>query len=313
MPKPYVEYGPRETSPPPYKSNVGRHLGLLLLGESNKIQELCDNVLNKPAEALGSPFRYRPLTEIVLLFVGAWEDMFSVPYKGRGTANEHQASLWVTAERGTEEGGQVHWEPEQSRLMVPYMFVDNPMSLLNGREVYGYQKSLGRFEPPWTGASARVLAFGGNFANNNSAEWRPVLELYPVGAAPQPGPPAQPLEVVQQLVALVNAELAAGKPADPAVALAFTGALLAGTVQQVFLKQYREVDGNLETCYQHIVEAPVTFGNPKVHAPGGAWWVTIPNPSSHPITDDLGVKSGPAIAAFELEATLTLQTGVVVA
>ena len=74
----YVEYGPRETAPPPFVSGGGNFLGLILKGNTEAIEDLCDNVLNKPFEGgkspglPQSPFTYKPFSDAVLLFAGSY-------------------------------------------------------------------------------------------------------------------------------------------------------------------------------------------------------------------------------------------------
>jgi len=62
--------------------------------------------------------------------------------------------------------------------VVPYIFVDNPMSYLGGREDFGYAKAMGQFQPPSAlGTRITLDAFGGDFATGNQASWLPLLEI----------------------------------------------------------------------------------------------------------------------------------------
>jgi hypothetical protein len=311
---PYIEYGPRETAPAPYISKTGRHVGLILKGDIEKIRNLCDTVLNKRAEALGSNVRYRPVTDFVLLFVGTWEGLVSVPMINKGTANENQASFWLALAGGHEENGVFH--AEYPCLMVPYMFVDNPMSLLNGREVYGYQKSMSKFNgPPWNNPNVVVQAFGGDFARNNTAEWTDVVDVSSAGAVPLGElPVTEATELVTQLVVSLNEQGPADHLLNPATAVAFVQALLGSEVRQVFLKQFRVAEASEEACYQHILEASVDFEHSEVRHLPGAWHVVVPSPNSHPIAADLGIASPqPAKGGVSFEASLKLNPGVIVA
>jgi hypothetical protein len=300
----YVEYGPRETAPPPFSSPGGNFLGLLLKGDATAIEKLCDRVLNEPFETatrkgLGlpaSPFTYKPFCEAVFLFAGRWEGLVSTPLLNRGSANEDEVSLWVPLKKfgpgGVEQGVCV---------MVPYLFVNNPMSVLNGREDYGFQKSYGELQPsPLPGktspppASVAVKAFGGVFDAKNTAGWVPVLRVDPV-AATRPQPAA-----------------AAADCTFPATVL---GKILCEGVNQVFLKQFRDAKEAGKACFQQLVEAPVRFDQPHVKLlKPGEWRVEIQTPSnsSHPITEDLGLQTTVTPYAFELQSGLKLEPGKII-
>jgi hypothetical protein len=182
-------------------------------------------------------------------------------------------------------------------MMVPYMFVDNPMSVLNGREDYGYQKAYGKLRPsPLPGKtlpvteSVAVEAFGGVFGPLNTAHWVKVIRVDPwVPALPLPTSPPE------------------GSPFQATV----LGEILGTGVNQVFLKQFRDAEVAGKACYQHIVEAPVRFEKPHVKLKLGQWRVEIqiPSPSSHPITEDLGVTTHVTPFAFELSSGLKLEPG----
>ena len=291
----YVEYGPRETAPPPFASGGGNFLGLILKGDTAAVERLCDKVLNEPFEGV-SPFTYKPFSDAVLLFAGRWEDLTSLPKIDKGSANEDQVSLWVPVKKWDKN------EQEQGVcMMVPYMFVDNPMSLLNGREDYGYQKAYGKFKPrPLPGKtsaapdSVAVKAFGGVFGPHRTADWVKVLRVDPVAATEPPEPASPP-----------------GGSAFPAAVLA---EILSNGVNQVFLKQFRDAAVAGKACYQHLVEAAVKFEEPHVQLKLGAWRVEIqlPSPSSHPITEDLGVETHVTPFAFELQSGLKLEPGTII-
>src|SRR5262249_38985522 len=270
----YVEYGPRETAPAPFVAGGGNFLGLILKGKMKAIEDLCNKVLNKPFEGTNSPkspYTYEPVSDVVVLFAGRWEGLSSTPLNDRGSANEDELSLWVPVKKSDKRGNELG-----VCMMVPYMFVDNPMSLLNGREEYGYQKDYGKLWPsPMPGPtlppadSVAVEAFGGVFGPLNTADWVKVLRV-------DPWFPALPVPTSRR----------AGSPFKATV----LGDILCKGVNQVFLKQFRDTEVAGMACCQHLVEAPVRFVEPDVKLKLGQWRVQIqiPSPSSHPITEDLG-------------------------
>src|SRR3954469_16702624 len=57
----YVEYGPRETAPPPFEAGAGAFAGVILRGDMRTIESLCERVLNEPFEKPGPPsWRFGP-------------------------------------------------------------------------------------------------------------------------------------------------------------------------------------------------------------------------------------------------------------
>lgn len=241
----YIEYGPRETAPPPFTSGSGSFAGLILKGDINAIKALCDKVLNTPFAEPGPPcwqlgpfgfgrrpasqWVYEPFSDAVLLFSGRWEGLMAMPRAGMGSASEDQVSLWVPLRARNERTRE-----ESFCMMVPYMFVDNPMSLLNGREDYGYQKALARFpqSPLNAESSVTVCAFGGEFGKTSVAGWQDVMKVQrlagiPGGGAPQPVDPGP------------GGEQSTAPAAEPFPVQRLIEMLERG-VDQVFLKQFRD-------------------------------------------------------------------------
>jgi hypothetical protein len=93
--------------------------------------------------------------------------------------------------------------------------------------------------------------------------------------------------------------------------------ILAGGIDQIFLKQFRDggnAQGQQLACYQHLLRAPVTFQKPEVALKKGEWQLELdnPGPATHPIEGDLGVASDVTPYAFELASSLDLGIGEVI-
>ena len=172
---PYVEYGGRATAPGPFLSLRGRLRGYLLEGDSERIAALIERMLNVPA---GPGVEYRAMGSKVLLQMGGFEHVSSMapPFDRWGDVREIVAAFWVPVLAGRDLGDV--FLAERFGLALPYIFVDNPMSYLGGRETYGYAKTMARFEPAdGVGERQRMEAFGGNFGREEGAEWRTFLEI----------------------------------------------------------------------------------------------------------------------------------------
>ena len=98
---------------------------------------LCDKVFATPSNGR---VVVRPLGSHVMLSFGAVEKIKPQlePWCRMGFAREEQAAIWVpvVALRGDGMLPSLGW-------FVPYMWVDNPLSLAGGREIYGFNKNQG--------------------------------------------------------------------------------------------------------------------------------------------------------------------------
>ena len=124
--------------------------------------------------------------------MGGFERVSSMasPFDRWGTVSEIMAAFWVPVIAGRDLGDI--FLAERLGLAAPYVFVDNSMSLLGGRETYGYAKTMGRFDPrDGIGDRLRMEAFGGDFGRDEGAAWRPFLERTARGGSTGKGPEAR--------------------------------------------------------------------------------------------------------------------------
>jgi uncharacterized protein with NAD-binding domain and iron-sulfur cluster len=312
---PYVEYGGRATTPPPFLSEGGRMRGLVLEGDAERIADLVDRMFNVPA---GGSTDYRSLGSNVLLLLGGFERVscLTPPFDRWGSVAEIMASFWIPVMAGRDLGPT--FLAERLVLAVPYIFVDNPMSYLGGRETYGYAKTMARFQPEnAVGEHVTMEAFGGNFGRDEGAAWRPFLEVEEVG--PGEGVPQRPLEgpagLVRRLVGDLPAVSAEGEIvlADLRLTAELVESMLAGQVHQLFLKQFRDAEDGTRACYQSVVEAPVNVLRVSNKLVGRDADVTIHELDSHPIGQELGVTSQRAQIVFDAEIDMVVEHGVEVA
>src|SRR4051794_23855018 len=140
----YVEFGLRSTMAGPFRSTKGQMRMLLLEGDAKRIEALVDRVLTAPARGAAA---YRPLSRHVLLSVG--ESLVSSrepPENGWGRVRGALAAVWVPVWAGRQ--GRDGFEADRLCMCVTHILVDNPIPHAAGREIYGYPKALGRFDPP---------------------------------------------------------------------------------------------------------------------------------------------------------------------
>ncbi|MEA2361052.1 MAG: hypothetical protein QOD71_197 [Thermoleophilaceae bacterium] len=309
---PYVEYGGRATAPSPFACEGGRLRGLLLRGDAARIAALVETMFNVPA---GRGVDYRALGSHVMMLMGDFARVTSLtpPFDRWGAVRETQASFWIPVLAGRDIGDV--FVAERLLLAVPYVFVDNPMSYLGGRETFGYAKTMGRFDPAsGAGDHATMQAFGGNFGRNEGADWRDFLEV--IAGAPRPGagqaePTSGPLALVQHLVGDMP-ELAEGAEmivGDIRLTAGLMGDLLAGRVAQVFLKQFRDAADGTRACYQAVVEAPVQIRRVESTLAERDWSIRVHPLDSHPIDRELGIADQQSELAFDIEMDFVVEDG----
>ena len=305
---PYVEFGGRATAPSPFACEGGHLQGLLLEGDAAKIHKLVKRMFDGPA---GRGADYRSLGSRVMLLIGHFDRVTSLtpPFDRWGAVSESQASFWIPVLGGHDVGG--FFIADRLLLAVPYVFVDNPMSYLGGRETYGYAKTMGRFDPPdGLGSHVNLQAFGGDFGRYKGADWCDFLEV--VTGAPRGGP----REMESGLLGLVRHLVGDLPPAADFVLgdIQFTANLIGDLLGdrlggQVFLKQFRDATDGTRACYQAVVEAPLHIRRMETTLSDHDWSIVVHHLDSHPIYDELGVGSQEAALPFDIETDFVVEDG----
>ena len=308
----YVEYGGRVDSPAPFLSQGGKLRALVLDADADKLDALVDRALTVPARGA---VEYRAIGGIVLLQVGRFDSITCTrqPYDTWGSVREGIGCFWVPVVAGRERLGV--FVADRFGFFAPYVFVDNPYSLIGGRDVYGYNKSLARFEPAdGVGKHVVIRTFGGNFTGGD-AEWHPIVELEQEDSDGSDGPVLDGIADLAKVLVpgLLDLFTGEGDLQLPGLTLAehLMQSALAGRGNQVFLKQFRDADDGARACYQAVVEAGALFHSVKAKPVGAPVRVTIHRWDSHPITEELGVSSQVARHALDCELDFTVEPGVV--
>jgi uncharacterized protein with NAD-binding domain and iron-sulfur cluster len=316
----YVEFGGRATTPPPFSSTEGEFTGLVLKGDAALIEDLCKRMLNDPA---GGVVEYRPLmgSHVVMLTGHFGRVASEAPgFANWGYVDEAQVSLWVPLVAGRTVGPV--FVPQRVCMAVPFIVVNNAMSYAGGREIYGYPKTLGRFDPTsGVGDPQKVQIFGGNFTAESQAGWHTLLELARTrGAGAKPkgakrSPRRGPWHDLEEIVSYFQS--AAAEDWDVVPDLSLLGdvitALVKKDAQQVFLKQFRDVTLPARACYQAIVESPIHVTRTSWRPSLDEWQLTINEWDSHPIHREMGLSTQTTRLTFELKMDMIAEPGVVVA
>ena len=306
--RPYVEYGPVQTSPGPFRCTGTKGLGFLVPADEVKLRALAARVLDA-ASTTGR--KYRPITSHVVVTIGHVAAITSTnpPFANRGSVPEWQVATNILAFAGHEELGV--FIPQRMVLFTPYVIVDNPISLCGGREIYGLSKTLGQFatgQPgTWREQAIGVDVFGGDFGPKLSPRWTGLVSASPAGPHGGPAPAwTKPAEFGGWLLSEIGDGLAEGFAAG-AIDLvgAFTGWFdIDGWVAAV--KQFRDPNDGTMACYSRLLESSM-----KITSFGGrpspqSWNVDFATIESHPLVTELGLRGVQGATAFEIEMDFDL-------
>lgn len=134
-------------SPPPYDFLGVTMRVFPLLADLHRLQGFCDSYLNLMPREIAF---FRPSVPLVLLVLVDYGKMVS-EVRQIGWVSQRETAFIVPLAWMREVDGEevfVDWAS-----VAPYIFVDQPMSVATGREVYGWPKERGWFEPgtdSWT-------------------------------------------------------------------------------------------------------------------------------------------------------------------
>jgi hypothetical protein len=306
----YVEFGGLGSVPGPLHCR-DTTLHLFGLGaDQARLDALCRRVFR---DATGGAVDLRPLGPNVLLTIGAVGSIVPglEPWASMGEVREPQAAVWIP----------VAWvQPRDGRLLATKlsvfcaaMWLDNPISLASGREVYGYPKTFGWPLLPPDGAPGPlgVDVFGMDFGAGQEPARRRLLDLEAIGDAPDD-------DLIAEDVLALGRWLRDALFADAPGADVVTGLRLAldlahdlrdHRVDQIFLKQIRATDDGRLADLQQVVEGPAIIERVRARRSPHDFALTVHHLDSHPLGRELGLADQRVRLAARLELDFTIQPG----
>ena len=305
----YVPYGPLLSFPPPFVCRDGDLVGFVLHVEDKALLDASiEETLNNTTRGL----KYEALVPFVVMMVGRFNRQESVGtgYVGKGWASESSVAFWLPLRRSDGDS--------TFRLTAPYVIVDNPMSLVCGREDFGFAKGEARFDPADRMADeVGINAFGGKWGGE--ATWTKLLKVRKEGLLDGVLTAAVENETVEDMATELAARRKNEIPEDAirpddllggigdtleAIKMVIT-AMFTKEARQVFLKQIRDAQAPTQCAYEKIIEAPLKFSNPM---PRGLqrWSYKITPVDTYPIVEKLGIKSEDTVTAFRIATEMTL-------
>jgi hypothetical protein len=285
----------------------------------DQLLTICNERLN--FSPLKNKVRYFPLTSSVIMVLSDMQKACTLDksYKKFGLLREVGVQVFIpVVECKIDSHGE--WAAHRIMAFIPYIFIDNPMSNIIGREHIGFPKNMARFNmpsAPFQAAYFDVNAYGfQRFDEQNPqfSDYFPWLSIRKksAGSTDSMGKwtshreawagikntfdrvPTHP-----QFVKHIN--FYAHELED----------MFKAEIHMIFLKQFRDVAEPEKACYQAINEAPGL-----VESVNGGWFldgdfeVTFHDMDSYPIKTDLGLPNTSTVtSAFWIDADLKFGTG----
>lgn len=288
--------------PPPYKFPGITIMSFQLPAMLDNLQALCDQLLNIGSLA-DRGFEYRAFTDFVDMEIVTYPKMMfdQLPFSQRGFASQQELYFRFYVWKFELIGGLLFPTTLFPEVCFPFIYVDNPWSMVSGRNVIGFPKAMARFDPtPVLGANpfritASALALK-TFGPDTKLDWQPIVEINPQIAAaavtevPEGVWPWVGLAPSAKAMAKTKANLA--DPYLEELAQAFL-ADLPGIFSTVQLKQFRDLPSG--ACFQAVVKTPFTpynLGLPKALPPVT---ITVNEYDSLKIPSSLGFPAGAPI------------------
>jgi hypothetical protein len=203
-------------------------------------------------------------------------------------------------------------------MFVPFIWLDNAMSLATGRELFGWPKAWGvpTFPDESSGGPLEwnLDVFGLDYAPDSKAQMHNnllrVRETTPAGA----GEAEETLETLEGLARHIAGELLTDDDDNwilPGLEFAETLAddIKSKTMREVFLKQFRSVEDGTDACLQQVVEATTRVTRMDAAPLLGNYELEVNEVDSHPVTRELGLRSQEIPLAYRVEMDFDVGEG----
>ncbi len=277
----WLRHGAVDARPPAYFSNVTGY-SFVLDASQSAMQKLVDELL---APATQGKVSYTVAGAATLVTFMDVARCGSTP-DNIGYIPARECEFWIPlVERRAGE-------PAHDRLVMwaPYIFIDDDIGLVTGREVWGWSKALGRITvatdaptaPARFACETNIMPVFDPNKPMRKAELFSVTGSQPIGVTP-----TGPAGLLEFLTALFG-EFAA---------LAFELFHLQLKLPAIALKQFRDSANPNRACYQAIVNTPCQVTKLEGgHMLADAFTLSVTTCESHQIVRDLfGVDPSPGV------------------
>ena len=308
MPKPnYITYGGDITMQPPFQLDRPSMYSFWLKSDCSKLQKILDTRLN----FTNNDKRYVPFTSSVMLIFAETPHAYSGSDREEGFITMNEAVFWILAVEQEKEGDK--WKSKRLVWFIPYIFVDNPVELIAGREVAGYPKALGQIIMPkdhhYTNSFVINPSSFAKFGINSEFMVNRLLSID--NQSPQTNFEKEFRTMTEAKKALKSSlgnfrnflsgtglgicnEAINGIGDAVRLFESFISDILTAEMPAVFLKQFRSASNDGKACYQAIIESAFTvngFHGARL-LKASDYTLTINDLDSFPIAKELGLVTG---------------------
>lgn len=308
----YVEFGGLASAPGPLQCDDTTLYVFALQADGEKLRALCRRVFHDPT---GGAVDFRPLGDHVIVtfgVVGAIRPTLE-PWHSMGAVREPQVGFWIPGARCKDDHGRA--VAQDFGMFCAAMMLDNPISLLSGREDYGYPKTMGWSTMPDGDLSApfTLEVFGMNYGTGEQPARRPLMELTPVGDEQSEIEMALgDVLSVGEWIKEVLFDGPGGVDLGLHFAVDFARDLRAHQVDQVFLKQVRGTEDGRRADLQQVVVAPAVTKNVRARQLRHDYDLRLHHLDSHPLHDELGLADQRVTLACRLDFDFLIEAGRIV-
>jgi len=304
----FVDHSGMQSFPGPIEFKNMDMWGFFLKGDYDRLAAVCRKFFN---ETSGGELNYVPLTSHVLVTIVDIPDGRFVDEPEMGVAREKELAFWIYAGKLKSPGSNVI---ERLGCFNPYLFLDNPIARVTGREVFGYQKQAGWLDLPAAddpNGQFSIDAYGVT-ARGSDVMWgrHPLMSLTPSGEIN--GNPAVWQNFEEAAKGLAKLMHGDGPWLWPGLELIeqLVEDALKGELPQLFLKQFRDIADGRNACYQAITEAPAKITSLNGVQLENTYDVAINYFENMQICNDLGLSPNcKTEIGFKLNIDMTVEPG----
>jgi hypothetical protein len=314
----YVEHNPPQTMSGPIVFPNVAMWAFLLRGEVGALTRLCRRFFEAPT---AGRVTFAPLSQAVVMTISELPNAYFADRPDLGRATEREVAIGIPGEYASyDAAGKL--AAKGIATFMPYLFVDNPVALMTGREVLGYFKQLGEVGLPGRvgGREDFFLNVFGSERLDADAEWgeRRLLTVTardgqvrsdPRALREQEGGNDQRSSVVPQLQGILRAWANLNLPGQVLLALGNLRGLLSGSASQIFLKQLRVEGSGDAAAYQAVVMAEYAVTRIRSVKPTQSYDIAIKPLASLPLATELGLQPQTTERGFAVNFDMTLSVG----
>ena len=258
---------------PPPVSLVSNVYTFFVEADHDRLKELCARQLN-----LAPGLRYQPAGSFVVFYCARMDHETSA-----GDIDELDFGVWVPVFALDEHGNAA-----AAYTYTPFLWVDDSPSLVGGRSIYGFPKHVGKLSMPKVGDPAR-FELSTSVLLSRRASRGPLLTISRTDA-PTWQPPGKrwDLGAIHDVLGVLKRF----NPTTPRLSLLRDLLAPDAGMPMVFLKQFPEINGTWDACYQAITETHVDIIGDRDGGPlDGDYEVQLLRCASHRIVEQLGLRN----------------------